>query len=416
MTRISTTPAPIRKPDSVSFGELAIAAGLAGKPISVCFSENSANVDCELWKYFTQLIGPERVLHVHTQADIRKLTKFMGHWRLVVVHSPRLHNIVTWTVQMQDSGPLPCPTVFSRSIPASLNESPIASLVLRGNTEETSSIIHWLLLGRPRRTAFPVEQPIRNVEMDPALYAVTIPSQLPNGRGPKSLRDCQLLTSLLCGACLLRNVGQSSEPSDGLTVNQDDYGRIRQLLQSAILCTADEPVDQLAVDMVNRANVYLHLKCNPELLDGNLLHCDDGDPIRRIQGSRTLKDLITRREIADLGNIRSRLVHQIVDVLQRLPEGYELFQKMGLACRLPTEQEWKNQETNFLRNLLRSWSYKQIRSHFDILRRDGLITGERERVNAPWLYRLPDELSITASPFHRLPTREDLYMETVQSN
>jgi len=30
MTRISTSPAPIRKPDTVVFGELAITAGLAG--------------------------------------------------------------------------------------------------------------------------------------------------------------------------------------------------------------------------------------------------------------------------------------------------------------------------------------------------------------------------------------------------
>ena len=37
MTRISTTRVPIRKPDSVVFGELAIAAGLAGNPVAVCF-------------------------------------------------------------------------------------------------------------------------------------------------------------------------------------------------------------------------------------------------------------------------------------------------------------------------------------------------------------------------------------------
>ena len=41
MTRISTTPAPIRKPDSVLFGELAIAAGMTGNPVAVCFSESA---------------------------------------------------------------------------------------------------------------------------------------------------------------------------------------------------------------------------------------------------------------------------------------------------------------------------------------------------------------------------------------
>ena len=48
MTRISTTPAPIRKPDSILFGELAIAVGLAGKSVAVCFSESTATETCQI--------------------------------------------------------------------------------------------------------------------------------------------------------------------------------------------------------------------------------------------------------------------------------------------------------------------------------------------------------------------------------
>ena len=55
MTRISTTPVTIHKPVSVLFGELAIAAGLAGEPLAVCFSESAATLDCALWKYFAQV-------------------------------------------------------------------------------------------------------------------------------------------------------------------------------------------------------------------------------------------------------------------------------------------------------------------------------------------------------------------------
>ena len=62
MTRISTAPLRVTKPHSVLFGELAIAAGFVGKPVAVCFSESTASLDCELWKYFAQIAGPSTSL------------------------------------------------------------------------------------------------------------------------------------------------------------------------------------------------------------------------------------------------------------------------------------------------------------------------------------------------------------------
>ncbi len=54
MTRINTACNTVPKPDSVLFGELAIAAGLAGQPVAVCFLESTATIDCELWNYFSE--------------------------------------------------------------------------------------------------------------------------------------------------------------------------------------------------------------------------------------------------------------------------------------------------------------------------------------------------------------------------
>ena len=85
MTRINTTLAPIRKPDSILFGELAITAGIVGKPVAVFFSESTATLDCEHWKYFAQIAGPTRKLHIHGKSDIKRLVKFMSEWRLVIV-------------------------------------------------------------------------------------------------------------------------------------------------------------------------------------------------------------------------------------------------------------------------------------------------------------------------------------------
>ncbi|MCH7688169.1 MAG: hypothetical protein IH899_16055 [Planctomycetes bacterium] len=87
MTRISTAPIRVTKPHSVLFGELAIAAGFAGKPVAVCSSESTATLDCELWKYFTQIAGPSRVLHVYGKPDVKKLVKYFSQCRLVL-HFP----------------------------------------------------------------------------------------------------------------------------------------------------------------------------------------------------------------------------------------------------------------------------------------------------------------------------------------
>ena len=45
MTRINTASTAVPKPDSVLIGELAIAAGLAGQPIAVFFSESTTAMD-----------------------------------------------------------------------------------------------------------------------------------------------------------------------------------------------------------------------------------------------------------------------------------------------------------------------------------------------------------------------------------
>ncbi|MCH7689288.1 MAG: hypothetical protein IH899_21875, partial [Planctomycetes bacterium] len=71
--------------------------------------------------------------------------------------------------------------------------------------------------------------------------------------------------------------------------------------------------------MVNRANVYLEMKYTPELWQEHPIFRLDDDPLDRLRGSRTQRELIARREIAELGNVRSQLVQQIVESLKQLP-------------------------------------------------------------------------------------------------
>ena len=236
-----------------------------------------------------------------------------------------------------------------------------------------------------------------------------MPGHLPNGRGPRKLRDCQLLAALLSGACLTGNARQSPEPIDSPTCGQREYERVRRLLRSPLVNTAEEPVDQLAADMINRANIFLKLKDNAEFIYAYPSLCGYDDPIHRPRGSRTRQELVTRREIADLGNVRCRLIQQMVEFLRSAQDGHNVFRRMGLVRRPPSERDLKRSETQTLTTMLRPWSQKQTRSHLDALRKTGLIDGDRESGNAPWQYRLPEALSTTLSPFRSLPPAIELF-------
>ena len=160
--------------------------------------------------------------------------------------------------------------------------------------------------------------------------------------------------------------------------------------------------------MVSRANVYLKVKYGDDQSDSNTLRATEFE--YRCLENKTARDreLITRREVADLGNINSATVRALVEYLKATPEGYDSFVKMGLAMRPPRRNEWVRHSLRSLVRCLRIWSIKQVRTHFDQLRCQGLITAERDAANGPWRYELPDELCCSASPYENLPSAEEL--------
>ena len=117
--------------------------------------------------------------------------------------------------------------------------------------------------------------------------------------------------------------------------------------------------------------------------------------------------MVTRRQIADLGNVRSRTIRRLIEFLRQQRDGYEHFQRMGLVRR-PPRDEWQRAEANSLLGCLRPWSAKQVRTHFDKLRRAGMITAKREYPSGPWQYELPEELESRTSVFRRLPEPAEL--------
>jgi hypothetical protein len=188
----------------------------------------------------------------------------------------------------------------------------------------------------------------------------------------------------------------------------EDYEFVRGLLQRRIIERSDSPHDQLAAQMLSRANVYLKVKYGHEHAADNPLRATEFE-YRCLERQTTRdRELITRRELADLGNINSGTVRKLVEFLKTISNGHDLFERLGLIRQSAPKKEWRRLPAQALTRFLRPWSLKQIRTHFDILRRQGLITAEREHANGPWRYELPDELRTDESLFADLPTAQEL--------
>jgi len=262
-----------------------------------------------------------------------------------------------------------------------LDESPGPVLVLRGSHQQADVVLRRLMRRQPEAWGCPNEDSpdedspeVSRVDEGSAI-GVAIPGWLRSVTQPPTNRDSQVLLrlrdrlvlqALVRGARLHRHLETTpcviEEP---LEVEPCDYETVRGLLRSSLIDSAEEPVDPVAVAMVNRANVFLEMKYTPELWQEHPIFWLDGDPMDRLRGCRTQRELVARREIAELGNVRSRLVRQIVESLKQLPNGHALYQRMGLMRRPPSESAWRSHSASALLGLLHQWSVKQVRRHFD---------------------------------------------------
>lgn len=403
MTRTSARRSVPATPSSVRLGELAMAAGLAGDSVTLCYHDFPAPVLSGIWQHHTRAVGPDAVHHIHTQKDLNKLPSRMAVVRVVIVHTPRLHIPTSWSIQMADlADVIARPAIFSRLDPSDVAEDPGATLIVRATPQENEDLAHWLSTqGNANQGQ---QSAARPVTVDTPGWLVRILSAEPQGSSPirNRYRENQILRAFVAGACVLRTSCSGEGSATEANVTPEDYESVRQLLRSPILRSADATCDPLATAMVGRANVYLAAqsgeirRCGTPFPGGAFDHVRDDDEQPR-------RELITRREVADLGNVRSGLVRRLVAYLYQNADGYEWYRRMGTAHRPPNRSAWSASSVDSLAANLLAWSVKQVRSHFDRLQRDGLIAAERDHGNGPWRYALPEELSDASFPFHRFP-------------
>jgi len=412
MTRLSTTHIMSTKPASVVMGEMAIAAGYGGVGMTMCFADYPAPLLCELWKYFARSVDPSEVYHVRGQAEIRKIPDRVAGLRLVFVHSPSHHNATGWAVEMAmpvDGTPCPRPAILSRGTTGDVDEDPGVTLLLRCDTDERDAIARWLFAGNTLPASFASHAPsvALAVATDPLLSDVYSSRNSEAECWPKRFRDRQVLRGLLTGACLIRSANVGVQADQPLTLSLNDYELVRTHLMSPIVSPIDGQFDELAATMVNRANVYLGVKYGDDSSAQNPFYLPSDSPQQRRSDASAPHPLITRKELADLGNKQSGMVGRLIEYLQRTNE-YDLFSRMGFVGPTPRQDNWRQESGASLATSLQGWSIKQVRTHFEGLQKAGLISAERERNNGPWLYALPEEITHHINPFQNLPTVAEL--------
>jgi hypothetical protein len=406
MARLNHPTGLADRPSSVALGELAIAAGLVGQSLAVNFRDFPALILCQLWRHFTEGVGPGQVLRVCTRKDLKNLDEMLAGLRIAIIQNTSLCREASWTIQLADASQ-PRPAVFFSSAAYAAEDDPGAVLSVVCTERETAFVVDWLA-GRISGDACGCElNTATSVQYDPRIEAMFARMSAQPGDRFASLRESRILRALLAGACVLRSSDPDQEVPAVAVVNLQDYELVRTLLCSLVAKASSAAQDLLAVAMINRANVYLSTRyahCN-NLTEAELERLAYLD---KYGGNPSQRDLITRRELTDLGNVRSATVIGLVEQLQRSGRGRSAFLRMGIAGPRVSDRVWRQSSARELARRLRPWSEKQVRVHFDRLRRDGLITAERDTRNGPWRFALPEGLSDASSPFADLPTAGQL--------
>lgn len=394
-------PSGIRsRPASVVLGELAIAAGLVGESVTVA-CDFPANTLCQIWKAYAQALGAGNVIHARSKKDIEDFGSRLADIRAVFVYSPRLYQDVAWPIQMAGSGTMnPRPAVFCGFQHADPDADPGLTLPLANDEQEIAAVCMWAS-DESESHALEVQAP-SSVEYDTRLAVAFRPSAFELGR--IGYRELRIAGALLEGATLLRSVAEQT--NGDLTPTLGDYDFVRALLRSAVVRPNQELCVPLATDMINRANVYLSVKLGGDR--GNPFRVDVEDGYRQSRSSSLKRDAITRREIADLGNVNSRLVATLIEHLQVTEAGFACYQQMGRNGEPIAERNWQTLSARDLARGLNSWSVKQVRTHFDRLHQRGLVTANRQHRNGPLQYQIPEELENARSPYAQLPSVQTL--------
>jgi hypothetical protein len=227
-----------------------------------------------------------------------------------------------------------------------------------------------------------------------------------NGESGLSLRDMRIVEGLLAGAAVYRDLRSGKPLRDRVEAGPNDYAEVRRLLEQSFLQNVSIDLDDLEKAMIERANLWLETQSlgttNPRALgarQGNSSNVGD-----RSQSGNPRS--LSRTVVADLGNIRSKFLKDLVNDVVTTNDEKQLARLTRLGLTGPetlVNCPDANSKVNRILGQIPIWSYKQVRTRFGRLEREGLIEATKHESNNPCNYILPLELMTQRSRFAALP-------------
>lgn len=376
-------------PPVVRIGRAAVAASAAGHGIVLLYRDFPAPLLTAIWaRHFAEAESAKTAI-VCDQRSCRSATESLDDKWLVLVQEPTLLRPLAHAVQEKLLAGASCPTIFCRYVQADCEDLPIPALVFRAVGKACTEAGVWLNRSTsPSPLAFGGRAPVVDLaEVVESHVNRLLASSL------ASYDECEVVRALLKGTAL-SNANRHDTP-DRVEAGRDDFATVKRLLASPGVTDSEGITDPLAVAMVRRVNTFL----KPAVATRTAR--TDGD-------EETEPCSITRKELVDLGNTSSECVAQLVRQLMREGgSGYEAYRRLGLIREAPRSESWPEgpSEQEWCRRL-QSWTEKMVRTHFDSLREQGIISAERPRANGPWIYQVPHELQVTRSILSNLPLPE----------
>ena len=382
-------------PTTVKIMRLALAAGANGETIVLQFRDYPGTLLRDLWIQVAKVFDKREVLFLEKLGDLDNCSEHTGeeqiYVRLICLYRHDQLRKVAWKLTNNKHKKIEQtnfePIIFFQNCDVSQDDISIPILELRCNDTESRIIDQYLL--EPNKREFHLPQQAMDLKIS-TLFIQLIHKYLDNYEGSK------ILTSLLNGACVLSQKNQIDIQNPPL----DAYQTVRSLLIDPVVLTTNNSFDGMAAAMIQRANTHLARIQNPETpqIQIRLSSISSSDS----QG----KQYITRRELANLGNLQSKDVQKIIQNYLNEPT-LSAVNQLGLCESLKDVLHLPKTEAA-VKKMMMSWAPKQIRTRFDKLVQHGLVTCERSKPNGAIEYYLPESLTYLQTIFSKLPSYQKL--------
>jgi hypothetical protein len=384
------------------------------EPVSIWIRDFPSDLTCAIQRFLLSHLEEEQVSVIVSRSDLSGLIHKDSKVVLAVVDPLRTRRGVgqeaLWSIARRGGSRTPAVVLASESGPAG---APGALLEIRRSRDELARTLDWLLSRPepdPRIRAYFSRLPGNPIAISHSyLDPVIAPCAGSAIWRPRTLRSRDIQYGLLAGSAVLRTILANADAWQEIAASHEDYCQVYSFLRGPAVGVPEEASDRLLEAMVSRSNLYLEQVARRASGDG-FKQGREGFSSRVFRRSNPAAHPdrgISLRLLSDLGSGGSKPLESLIDAVVQSGDIGRI-RSMGLDRDLSDEHCRRGIRREELRGMLLLWTYKQVYTRFDTLRRQGFIEWERESGNGALRFYLPEALQGLPAEFTGLPSPEQV--------